>query len=451
MVKQSFKTFLIIWFGQLASVIGSGLTGFSLGVWVFQETGSVTLFSFIVMSAVLPGVIASPIAGYVVDKWKRKHVMIAADCVAGLSTLLIFVLLLFDQLEIWHIFLATSLSSFSSAFQLPAYQSTIALLVPKKNLGRANGMVQMADSLSMVIAPLAAGFLLGIIGLQGIILVDFITFIIAVTSLIFVRIPELKKEQNPEKSSFLKEASMGWDYIKNRPGLLGLLLYFAFANFLLGYVNVLLQPLILTLGDEKALGMAISLTGVGMLVGGIIMSVWNGMKDQIKQFLLFGFLSGIGLSITGLVPSVFVITLGMFLTMSLLPFGNAASQSIWQRKVQPKVQGRVFALRRMVALSLSPIAYITAGPVAENVFTPLMVEGGLLESSLGMLIGVGESRGIGLLFLTLGILWSLLCVVCYLHPRIRNLEKELPDAIDDEVNETVDINAKENSMVTADA
>ncbi|WP_246938507.1 MFS transporter [Bacillus pinisoli] len=431
MIKQSFKTFLVIWFGQLASVIGSGLTGFALGVWVFQETGSVTLFSLIVMSSVLPGVLASPIAGYVVDKWKRKNVMILADCVAGFSTLLIFVLLLSNQLEIWHIFLSTALGSFSSAFQMPAYQSTIALLVPKENLSRANGMVQMADSLSMIIAPLAAGFLLGIIGLQGVILVDFITFIIAITTLVFVRFPELKKEENQEKAPFLKEAMLGWDYIQKRPALLGLLLYFAFANFLLGYVNVLMQPLILTIGDERALGIAISVTGGGMLLGGIIMSVWKGMQDQVKQFILFGFLSAIGLSISGFVSSVYVITIGMFLTMSLIPFGNAASQSIWQRKVKPNVQGRVFALRRMVALSLAPFAYITAGPVAEKLFTPMMVEGGLLASSIGRLIGVGESRGIGLLFIILGILWAILGVVYYLHPRIRNLDKELPDAIED--------------------
>ncbi|MBM7659680.1 MFS family permease [Bacillus mesophilus] len=449
MAQKSFKTFLIIWFGQLASVIGSGLTSFSLGVWVFQETGSVTLFSFIIMSAVLPGLLASPIAGYIVDKYKRKTIMIAADCVAGFSTLVIFILLSTGNLEIWHIFVTSGLASFSSSFQLPAYQSTIALLVPKKNLGRANGMVQMADSLSMVVAPLAAGLLLGLIGLNGIILIDFISFFIAITTLIFVKFPELTKMPNKEKSPFLKEAMLGWSYIQNRPALVGMLVYFAFANFLLGYVNVLIQPLILTLGDEKALGMTISIMGVGMLLGGILMSLWGGMQDHIKQFLLFGFISAIGLSIAGMFPSVLVITIGMFISMSLMPFGNAASQTIWQRKVHPSVQGRVFALRRMIALSLAPIAYITAGPVTEKVFNPLMVEGGLLAGSVGAWIGVGDSRGIGLLFLTLGVLWAALSVGFYLHPRIRNLENEVPDAIDEE-SDLIKVTTKEPKTVAAE-
>ncbi|WP_456275797.1 MFS transporter [Bacillus sp. AK128] len=449
MMKKSFNTFLVIWIGQLASVVGSGLTSFSLGVWVFQTTGSVTLFSLIIMSAVLPGIIAAPFAGYIVDKWKRKYVMIAADCLAGLSTLVIFILLSSGNLEAWHIFIAAAISSFSSAFQLPAYQSTIALLVPKKNLGRANGMVQMADSISMIIAPLAAGFLLGFIGLNGVILIDFISFLIAVSTLIFVKLPELTKDVKVEKAPFIKEALMGWSYIRERPALIGMLFYFAFANFLLGYLNVLLQPLILTLGSEKALGVVISITGCGMLVGSVLISVWGGMKNQIKQFLLFGFFSAIGVSITGLVPSIAVITVGMFITMILLPFGNTASQTIWQRKVHPNVQGRVFALRRMIALSLSPIAYITAGPVTEKVFNPLMVEGGLLATSIGGFIGVGEGRGIGLLFLTLGILWAALSIGCYLHPRIRNLEVEIPDAIDDEAG-VLTVSSKEQTVVTAE-
>ncbi|MBM6618142.1 MFS transporter [Bacillus suaedaesalsae] len=430
MAKQSFKTFSILWFGQLASVVGSGLTGFALGVWVFQETGSVTLFSFIIMAAVVPGVLAAPFAGYVVDKWKRKYIMIIADVIAGISTLVILLLLMFDVLEVWHIFLTSAIASFSSSFQLPAYQSTVALLVPKKQLGRANGMVQMADSLSMLIAPISAGLLLGIIGLEGIIMLDLFTFIIAVGTLIVIKFPELAKETTAIKSKFVKEALKGWTYIKERPALVGLLFYFAFVNFLLGYLNVLIQPLILMLSDEKALGIVISISGGGMLLGGVLLSIWGGMKDKMKQFLLFGMLSAIGLSIMGLSSSIVVITIGMFITLALIPFGNAAVQEIWQRKVHANVQGRVFALRRMVGLSLSPIAYLTAGPVTEKIFSPLMSENGLLSTNLGLILGVGEGRGIGLLFFTLGILWLITGVAYYAHPRIRRLDHELPDAID---------------------
>lgn len=445
MVKQSFRTFTTLWLGQLASVIGSGLTGFALGVWVFQETGSVTLFSFIVMAAVVPGVLAAPFAGYVVDKWKRKYVMIAADTIAGISTMVILLLLMFDALEVWHIFLTSAIASFSSSFQLPAYQSTVSLLVPKKHLGRANGMVQMADSLSMLIAPLAAGFLLGLIGLEGIIMIDLFTFLVAIVTLIAVKFPELAKETDVKKTKFIKEALKGWTYIKARPALVGLLFYFAFVNFLLGYLNVLIQPLILMLSDEKALGMVISISGGAMLLGGVVLSIWGGMKDKMKQFLLFGTLSAVGLSIMGLSSSITVITIGMILSLGLIPFGNAAVQEIWQRKVHANVQGRVFALRRMIGLSLSPIAYLTAGPVTEKIFNPLMSENGILSNNLGLLFGVGEGRGIGLLFFILGILWMITGIGYYAHPRIRHLDLELPDAIggqEEAVNEKTIVDPK---------
>ncbi|KAA0546636.1 MFS transporter [Bacillus sp. BGMRC 2118] len=450
MTNQSFRTFSVLWFGQLASVIGSGLTGFALGVWVFQETGSVTLFSFIIMAAVVPGVLAAPFAGYVVDKWKRKYIMIIADVIAGLSTMLILLLLMLDALEVWHIFLTSAIASFSSSFQLPAYQSTVALLVPKKQLGRANGMVQMADSLSMLIAPIAAGLLMGIIGLEGIIVIDLVTFCIAVGTLAVVKFPELKKETEAVKTKFVQEALKGWTYIKERPALVGLLFYFAFVNFLLGYLNVLIQPLILMISDEKSLGMVISISGGGMLLGGVILSVWGGMKDKMKQFLLFGILSAIGLSIMGLSSSIVLITSGMFITLALIPFGNAAVQEIWQRKVHATVQGRVFALRRMVGLSLSPIAYLTAGPVTEKIFNPLMSTDGFLADSVGVIIGVGEHRGIGLLFLTLGILWVITGLVYYAHPRIRHLDRELLDAIDEEAVEVSTTSLLEKKAVTVE-
>jgi MFS transporter, DHA3 family, macrolide efflux protein len=433
MREYSFRTFFTIWIGQLASVIGSGLTNFALGVWVLKETGSVTQFALIIMCASVPAIMAAPFAGVIVDKWKRKWVMVISDSIAGLSTITIFILIYFNLFEVWHLYVTAAISSLFSSFQMPAYQATIPLLVRKEQLGRANGMVQMADALSIVFAPVMAGFLLFSIGIKGILIIDFITFTIALSTLLFVKFPELANHEKDTKPvSFFQDALFGWKYIMDRPGLRGLLVYFAVVNLLLGYFNVLLQPLLLSFTNEKMLGIALSITGIGMLLGGISMSIWGGPKNRVLGVVGSGAISGIFLMLLGLKESIILVTAATFIMFLLLPIGNAASQVIWQSKVPLNVQGRVFALRRMIAISLSPIAYITAGPLVEKVFDPAVQEGAFAYG-ITTLIGSGDGRGIGLLFLLLGLGWILTSIFVYLNPRVRGLEKEIPDAL---VNES---------------
>lgn len=428
MREYSFRTFFTIWIGQLASVIGSGLTNFGLGVWVLTETGSVTQFALIIMFASVPAILAAPFAGVIVDKWKRKWLMVISDSIAGISTIIIFVLIYFNVFEVWHLYITAAISSLFSSFQMPAYQATIPLLVPKAQLGRANGLVQMADALSIVFAPVMAGFLLSSMGIKGILIIDFLTFIIALSTLLFVKFPELSlSEKDPKKVSFFQDALFGWKYIIDRPGLRGLLVYFAVVNLLLGYFNVLLQPLILSFTNERMLGIALSITGIGMLVGGIAISIWGGPKNRVLAVIGSGAISGLFLMVLGFKESVILVTLATCLMFLLLPIGNAASQVIWQSKVPLNVQGRVFALRRMIAISLSPIAYITAGPLVEKVFDPAVQNGGFAQG-LTKLIGTGDGRGIGLLFILLGAGWIVTSLVVFLNPRVRGLESEIPDA-----------------------
>jgi MFS transporter, DHA3 family, macrolide efflux protein len=428
MREYSFRTFFTIWFGQLASIIGSGLTNFGLGVWVLTETGSVTQFALIIMFASVPAIVAAPFAGVIVDKWKRKWLMVISDSIAGISTIIIFVLIYFNVFEVWHLYITAAVSSLFSSFQMPAYQATIPLLVPKAQLGRANGLVQMADALSIVFAPVMAGFLLTSMGIKGILIIDFLTFIIALSTLLFVKFPELSlSEKDSKKVSFFQDALFGWRYIIDRPGLRGLLVYFAVVNLLLGYFNVLLQPLILSFTNERMLGIALSITGIGMLVGGITMSIWGGPKNRVLAVIGSGAISGFFLMLLGLKESVLLVTLATCLMFLLLPIGNAASQVIWQSKVPLNVQGRVFALRRMIAISLSPIAYISAGPLVEKVFDPAVQNGGFAQG-LTKLIGTGDGRGIGLLFILLGAGWIVTSLVVFLNPRVRGLESEIPDA-----------------------
>lgn len=436
-----FKTFLVIWIGQLFSVVGSGLTSFALGVWVLKETGSVTLFSFILLFSTFPAILFSPFAGVIVDRYNRRTVMIVSDTIAGIGTLVMFILYLTNVMEIWHLYIILSISSIASSLQFPAYQAAVTTLVKKEHLGRASGMVQVAESISIIVAPVMAGFLLNIVGLHGIVIIDFATFLIAMGTLLFIKIPNVQDEDGGDsKKSVWKEAAFGWRYIVERPGLKWLLVFFAISNFLLGYFNILIQPYILSFSNEKVLGMILSCFGIGMLLGGLVMGVWGGPKQKIKGLLGFGLLSGIALTVAGFKSVAILIAISFALQAFFMPLTNGCSQAIWQSKVPIQVQGRVFALRRMIALSLSPIAYVSAGPIIDYFFEPAMMENGFLANSLGFIFGVGEGRGMGLFITLIGLSWALVSVIVYLNPRVRNLEAELPD---------YDANVQTNTEVVA--
>ena len=443
-ITKGMRTFFVIWSGQLVSTIGSGLTGFALGVWIYQETGSVTLFALNMLAYALANLLVSPIAGVLVDRYDRRWVMILSDTGAGLATLSIALLYVSGNLEVWNIILATAFTSAFSAFQWPAYSAVTTLLVPKEQLGRAGGMVQIGEAISQLLAPATAGVLFVTIGLGGVILIDFVTYLVAVLTLLIVRVPSPERSEAGEegKGSIWQEAIFGWRYISARAGLLGLLLIFAAFNFVSGLIMPLITPLVLDMASPDLLGYVFSIAGAGMLVGTLVMSAWGGPKRRIHGVLGFLMLSGLFTSILGISPFIPFLAAAGFGLLFTLPIINGSSQAIWQSKVAPDVQGRVFSVRRMIAMSMTPLAYIVAGPLADRVFKPLLMEGGALADSVGQLIGVGPGRGTGFMFVLVGAISVLVAAAGYLSPHVRNVEDELPDVMPDTEESSVGENAE---------
>jgi len=435
---HNMKTFMTIWFGQLVSLIGSGLTGFALGIWLYQETDSVTLFALNALCFTLPQMLFSPIAGALVDRWDRRWAMMLSDIGAGLSTLFMMVMLFSGRLEIWHVYVATFINAVFNSFQWPAYSASTTLLVPKKHLGRASGLVQIGQAVSQLLAPAIAGALMMVIKLDGIFVIDIASCAFAVLTLLIIRIPrpEISAEGKASRGSIWQEAAFGWKYIVARPGLLGLLIYFSIGNFLWGMLNPLLIPMCLEITSPDKLGYAASIVGVGMLIGTIVMSTWGGPKRRILGIIGFEFISSFMVITMGILPNISLITVAGFGLMFCMPIVNGSSQALWQSKVEPDLQGRVFAVRRMIAMAASPLAYVLVGPLADKIFEPLMATDGPLAANLGQIIGAGPGRGYGLMFICMGSLIAMLSVVAYLYPRIRLVEDELPDVIPDTPAET---------------
>ncbi|MBN2385926.1 MAG: MFS transporter [Anaerolineales bacterium] len=436
-LPRGMKTFLIIWLGELVSMIGSGLTGFALAVYIYQETGQATPFALTVLFGNLPALLLLPIAGSVADRFDRRWIMLLADCGAALTTLLVLILLFFGDLQIWHIYTLAFMGAVFGAFQEPAYTASTVMLVPKQQLARANGMVQMGQALSSIVTPLLAGFLFVAIGLSGIVIIDFVTFFFAIGALLSVRIPPPERTtgstlQEGHMNNLLSDVAFGWQYLRVRSGLIGLLGYFAMVNFLLNFSAVLSSPLVLSNHPASVLGIVQMFVGLGMLAGGITLSIWGGPRQGRRIPLVIGFigLAMIGLIVTGLRPGAVYISAGMFILLFMIPLASGLSQSVWQVKVAPDVQGRIFSIRAMLSRSMMPLAFLLAGPLADHVFEPLMrANGALANTFVGSLLGSGPGRGIGLIFVLSGLIGILVTGLVYRNRHIRNVEDELPDAV----------------------
>jgi predicted MFS family arabinose efflux permease len=355
--------------------------------------------------------------------------MLLSDAGAGACTLVIALLLFAGRLEVWHIYAAVAASSVFQSLRWPALSASIPLLVPKEALGRANGLVQMGLALAQTLAPLLAGMLLDPLGLAGLVLLDVATFACAVLTLLIVRIPKPRPAAgDAPRGRLLQEAAYGWTYITSRPGFMALLVLFAASNFILGLLTVLITPMVLGFASPEVLGRVLSATGAGMLTGGLAMSLWGGPRRRMLG--IFGplALQGLALLAGGLQPSAPLIAAAAFLFLFGFPVLSACSQAIWQSKVARGVQGRVFAMRQMVALSSIALARLAAGPLADHVFEPLLAPGGPLAGSVGRVLGVGPGRGIALFFLVLGIAELLVLAAAWSYPRLRRLEDEVPDA-----------------------
>ncbi len=424
--------FTIVWIGQIVSVLASAMSQFGLTIFMFQKTESATALGLMQVFFITPFLIISPIAGVMVDRHNRKLMMMVSDLGAGVATIIILIFQALGILEFWHLYFASIIYGLGMAFQWPAYSAAITTLVPKEQYGRANGMMSLIEAGPGVIAPLLAGALLPIIGLTGILIFDVATFILAIGALLLVHIPQPPRTEEGEqgKGSIWNEAAYGFKYIFARPSLLGLQMIFFMGNLFFGIAFTLLAPMILsrTGNDTLMLGSAQTAGAIGGVIGGILMSAWGGFKRRVHGVLGGWMVSGIGLVIIGINGGLPVWIIGMVVAALVSPLVNASNQAIWQAKVAPDVQGRVFSARRLIAWLTNPISPIIAGTLADFVLEPQMrVANSSLSESFGWLVGTGPGAGMSLLMFFCGFGAILAGMAGYFIPAIHNAETILPD------------------------
>lgn len=423
--------FAVVWLGQIVSVLASSMSQFGLTIWMFQETGSALAMGMMQVAFITPFLLLSPIAGVMVDRYNRKLMMMVSDFAAILATGSVFILLLLGRLEIWHLYVAAALNGIGNTFQWPAYSAAITTMVPKEQYSRANGLMSLMEAGPMVVAPLIAGALLPLIGLTGILSIDVFTFFFAIGALLLVVVPKPQHTAAGQEAqgSVWKEAAYGFRYIFQRPSLLGLQLVFFFCNLFFGIAATLLAPMVLASTDSNSVifGTVQSAGAIGAVVGGVIMSAWSGFKHKVHGVLLGWMVSALSLMVIGVGQGVAVWLPAMFVGALVSPLVNTSNQAIWQAKVAPDVQGRVFSARRLIAWFSNPISPIIGGALADFIFEPGMTGDTAMAALFGPLVGTGPGAGMGLVMVLCGLLGLLVPVLAYFIPAIRHAESILPD------------------------
>lgn len=417
------RKFTTLCAGYLVSMTGTGLTGFALSVWIYLYTHSTTLFAASMALTLLPGILLSPLAGAIVDRWSRRKILLASDLLGIVTVVVLAVLYAGGHLQPWQVYIAIVVRSAVRSVQIPALNASVVLLAPPKHLGRANGMVILADAVSQTVAPILGGVLLLAIRLTGILLIDSVTFAVNVIILFLITIPrpQSSDEGSIGKGKLWQEMKQGWLYLSRRRGLLGLMIFYAALNLSVGFVDVLFTPVVLGFASVAALGTMLSVGGVGLVLGGGVMAAWGGPRRRIHGLAGFAIPLGLFLCLGALRPNITLISIAAFGFMFCTMIIDGTSRSVLQIEVVPDMQGRTFSLFNMATNFVLLVSYLVAGPIAQSIFDPLLSKGGPLASSVGRVLGVGPTRGSALLIMLLGALVLVTAAVGYLQPSLLHL------------------------------
>lgn len=408
MTVGDLSRFRIIWLGQLFSVLGSGVSWFAVTVWAWQSTGSATQFAVLTFCSFGAGLVASPLAGALVDRLHRKSVMLLCD--TGLAVCSVVVLSLYSsgQLLVWQLMIVGVVEGVLESLHWLAYAALVSDLVPDERRSRANGLVGLSDPASEVLAPALGGALLLAISLGGVLVVDIATYLVAVLSLSLLHVPDHRAGRSADepaepRRSLWSDALLGFAYIRRNATLRALVALFFVMNLVGGVAYALNIPLVLLRsGDDTAIvGLVVSFGGAGGVVGALVMSGWRGPR---RRALFVAGAVALGCALGPLLMAVSrtapLWLLATFAAAAAAPVANAVYQTIWQGVVPSELQGRVFGARRLVTQAAIPIGLLGSGPLVDSVLSGAIGE----DSVLAPIVGVGAEGAAALVIGTTALL-----------------------------------------------
>ena len=366
------RRFFTIWTGQQLSLVGSSAAQFALVWWLTMTTGSATVLATATTVALIPQILLGPLAGAYVDRWNRRLVMLIADSFIALVSLWLAYLFWSGSMQVWHVYIVMLARSLGGVFHWPAMAASTTLMVPERHLTRIARINQTMNGLLTIVGPPLGALLLALIPLHGVMLVDVGTALFAVVPLLFIAIPQPVRSQanGPKKASVWVDMREGFRYLWGWSGamaLIGAALIFKVALT----PAFSLVPLLVRAhfgGGAPQLALLDSVVGIGLLLGGLALSVWGGFKRKVYTLLMGVIGVGIGVTITGFIPAdMFFAAIGsVFVIGLMIPMADGPIMAIFQSTVAPEMQGRVFALLGSLISLSSPLGLAIAGPVSDR-------------------------------------------------------------------------------------
>lgn len=430
------SSFYIIWSTQFASMFGSQLTAFAIGVWLFQRTGSVISFTQFVLFSTLPALLMMPWSGAIADQWSKRSILFVSEVVAIACTATMALLFWLDVFHVWQLYALQAVLSVSIGLQGPAASAAITTLVPKEHYGRASGLYQIATAVSQFAAPLLAAVLLGRIGIFGILVLDVLTFLVAIVGVLVARIPDAPTVSTttadgaaPVRRSAMGDVKWALGFLRQRPAMGAVFVYRVIGALFTGMVLVLIGPLVLAQHSEQVFATVSTFGAIGALSSGLLLVVWGGMKQWRPFVLALNVVQGLAIAVAGLQSSAVVLCACAYVVMLCSSTLAGSTSAIWRRKVPHDRQGNFAAFQQAIGLAILPVSASIGGVLAQYVFEPALMPGAAWSGVMGAWFGTGPGRGTSFLFVVMGALASLVALVSLLDRRVYRVEEEVPDAV----------------------
>ena len=404
------RDFYVLWSTQSLSQLGSSITAFALTLWLYEKTGSALSTATLTICSYAPYVIMSIFAGALTDRFDKKRTMLVCDTMAAVSTLVVFLLYRTGTLVIWHLYAVNMLSGLMNTVQQPASEVTMTLIVPKDQYQKVSGLQSLSRSVISILNPLIAAALYSFAGLELVIAVDLISFLVAFTALAaFIKVPKTAKA---EGESTLKLAREGLNFLKETPLVFTLILFMSGVNFVASAFDATLPGYVIPnpKGGTNVLGIVTSASGAAMIIGSLIVSILPKPRDRVKVVYLTMLIS---LStenfLLAFAREPFIWCIGQIIGWILVPIMSANLDVILRNSIPVDLQGRVYACRNTFQFFTIPIGLFWGGFMVDKVCEPFMKTH---ESSyvLTFLFGSGKGSGAALMMLILGVVGSILCI-----------------------------------------
>ena len=404
--ESGFSKFIVLWFGDLISQIGGGLTSFGLGVYIYNKTGSAAQMALITLLGFLPTLVLSVPAGVLADMYDRRKLMMIGDGCSALGILYILLSMLKGDASFFQICIGVLISSVFSSLLEPSYRATVTDILSEEEFTKASGLVSISGSARYLVSPVIAGFLLGLYDIKLLLVLDICTFFVTFTTTAFVK----KSIVTPEKAkgeSFVRSLSEGWNEVYSRKGVMQLIMISSLISMFIGVIQILSEPLILSFTDAKTLGISETVCALGMLFTALLTGIFGIKKNQSRVLSVSLMMAGVFMILFSLTENVMIICTFGFLFFAMLPLANSCLDYLARTNIPNEMQGRVWGFIGFI----SQLGYIPAYALS-----------GVLADGIGSAFDIGVGRGSACVIAVSGILLIAGSLGFLFSDRIRSLE-----------------------------